>query len=165
MSDAKEFIVIRTCDASRERVFAAWSDYDSLKQWWGPTGMQWVTGTLDFQPGGSFHYCMKSPEGYEMWGKFVYGDIAAREKIIFTNSFSDKDGNIVRAPFSSSWPREVKNVMTFEEKNGKTIMTLRGNPVNPTPDEQKTFEAMFDSMQKGFGATFDQLTDYLAKTA
>lgn len=27
---------------------------------------------LDLHPGGVFHYSMQSPDGHEMWGKFVF---------------------------------------------------------------------------------------------
>ena len=38
-----------------------------------------------------------------------------------------------------------------------------GGPINPTDEERAAFEGMFDSMNQGFGGTFDQLADYLAK--
>ena len=33
-----------------------------------------------------FHYSMKSPDGHEMWGRFVYREIVAPEKIVFDPS-------------------------------------------------------------------------------
>jgi uncharacterized protein YndB with AHSA1/START domain len=98
-----------------------------------------------------------------MWGRFVYREIVAPERIVFINSFSDEDGNITRAPFSSTWPLEVLNTLTLSEHEGKTTLTLRGGPINATEEERKTFEAGFDSMRQGFTGTFDQLADYLAK--
>jgi uncharacterized protein YndB with AHSA1/START domain len=53
--------------------------------------------------------------------------------------------------------------MTLSEQGGKTTLTLRGAPINATEEERKTFAGMFDSMRQGFGGTFDQLDDYLAK--
>ncbi|MDB5085384.1 MAG: activator of Hsp90 ATPase 1 family protein, partial [Bacilli bacterium] len=68
---------------------------------------------IDLRPGGIFHYRQRSPEGQEMWGKFVYREIVAPEKLIFTNSFSDEAGNTVRAPFSPTWPLKILNTFTF----------------------------------------------------
>ena len=36
-------------------------------------------------------------------------------------------------------------------------------PLNATEEERKTFEDGFDSMQQGWGGTFEQLGEYLAK--
>ena len=62
---------------------------------------------LDFRPGGIFHYGMRSPDGRDMWGKFVYREIVAPERIVFVNSFSDESGATVRAPFAADWPLGV----------------------------------------------------------
>ncbi len=35
------------------------------------------TASLDFRPGGSFHYSMAFPDGRQMWGKFVYREIVS----------------------------------------------------------------------------------------
>jgi uncharacterized protein YndB with AHSA1/START domain len=105
--------------------------------------------------------------GHEMYGRFVYREIAAPGRLIFVNSFSDAAGGITRAPFpqlGDRWPLEVLNSMTLTEKDGKTTLTLRGGPINATDEERKTFVSMFDSMRQGFGGTFDQLAAYLAGT-
>jgi uncharacterized protein YndB with AHSA1/START domain len=156
------FIYSRVFDAPRELVWKVYSEIEHLAKWWGPKGFTWLRGTLDFQPGGIFHYGMRSPDGHEMWGKFNYREIAKPERIVFTNSFSDRDGNTTRAPFAADWPLEVLNTVTFAEEIGKTTVTLRGAPFNATAAERARFEAMKPSMNQGFGGTFDQLRDYLA---
>jgi len=105
------------------------------------------------------------PNGSEMWGIFHYREIVAPERIVFVNSFSDKDGNITRSPFThiNPWPLEVLNIMTLIENDGKTTLTLKGNPINATDEEIQMFEATRKSMQLGFGGTFGQLDEYLAK--
>ncbi|MEO8672585.1 MAG: SRPBCC domain-containing protein, partial [Tahibacter sp.] len=62
--------------------------------------------SLDFRPGGIFHYSMTGSDGQRMWGRFKYAEISAPEKLEFINSFSDEQANITRAPFSESWPLE-----------------------------------------------------------
>jgi uncharacterized protein YndB with AHSA1/START domain len=46
--------------------------------------------TLDLRPGGVFHYGLRSPNGHDMWGKFVYREIVAPERIVFVVSFADE---------------------------------------------------------------------------
>jgi uncharacterized protein YndB with AHSA1/START domain len=158
-----ELVITRSFDAPRELVFKVWSEVEHLKNWWGPKEFKIGVAELDFRPGGFFHYNMQSPDGYEMWGKFVYHEIESPEKIVYVNSFSDPEGNIVRAPFSATFPLEIRNLLTFTEVEGKTTITLRGGPINVSEEELNFFKGMFESMKQGFGGTFDQLAEYLAK--
>jgi len=163
MTEANEFVITRVLNAPRDLVFKVWSELDHLKNWWGPTGLEWVYATQDFRPGGRFLYNMRSPEGEDLWGKFDYKEIVEPEKIVFTNAFSDPEGNIIRPPFSPIFPLEILNNVTFTENEGKTTIILRGGPINATEEEHNFFKGMFESMEQGFGGTFDQLADYLAK--
>jgi uncharacterized protein YndB with AHSA1/START domain len=161
-SPAPEFVITRVFDASRQVVFQAFTEPEHLAHWWGPKGFTWVSSNLDLRPGGIFHYCMRSPQGDEMWGKFVYREITPPERLVFTSSFSDAQANTVRAPFSPHFPLEVLNTLTLVENQGKTTLTLRGTPLNASEEERQLFASWHPSMQKGFGATFDQLDEYLS---
>jgi len=156
------FVFSRSFDAPRALVWKMWSEEEHLAKWWGPKGFPWVSCKLDFHPGRTFHYCMKMPNGTEMWGKFVYREIVAPERILFVNLFSDAEGNTTRGPFMTDFPLEVLNLVTFTEEGGKTVVTLRGGPINATAAERDKFKAMHPSMRGGFGGTFDQLEGYLA---
>ena len=158
-----ELVITRIFDAPRDLVFKVWSEAEHLKNWWGPIGFKLSINELDFRPGGSFHYNMQSSDGYEMWGKFVYHEIETLERIVFVSSFSDPEGNIVRAPFSTAFPMEIRNLVTFTETDGKTMLILRGGPIKATEEEQTFFNGMFESMKQGYGGTCDQLDDYLEK--
>ena len=162
-SGVRPFVVARVFNAPRELVWKAWTERDRLVQWFGPKGFTMAKATLDFRPGGVFHYCMRSPDGHEMWGKFVYREIVPGERIVLVNSFSDKDGNITRHPMSPTWPREMLSTTTFLDEAGKTVMTLRWEPLNATEEEIKTFDAARDGMSQGWAGTFEQLDEYLAK--
>jgi uncharacterized protein YndB with AHSA1/START domain len=162
-SASDTFVITRVFDAPRETVWMVHSQIEHLAKWWGPKGLVWLGGTLDFRPGGMFHYGMRSPDGHEMWGKFVYREIVRPERIVFVNSFSDKDGGTTRAPFAADWPLEIHNTLTLMEQNGRTTLTLRGAPINATPAERAKFDAMRPSMNQGFAGTFDQLAEYLSK--
>ena len=156
------FNLNRTFDAPRALVWKVYTDIDHLSKWWGPAGFTWLRGTLDLKPGGMFHYGMRAPTGQEMWGKFVYREIKAPERIVFTNSFSDDKGGTVRAPFNPNWPLEVLNTVVFSESGGKTTLTMTGSPFNATPAEREAFDSMRASMTQGFTGTLDQLAAHLA---
>ena len=160
---ADQLLITRRIKAPRALVWKAHSELEHLKAWWGPKGLVWLSGSLDFRPGGKFHYGMKTPDGQEMWGRFMYHEIQAPERIAFVNSFSDAQGGITRAPFAPNWPLEVYNEISLVEDGNETIFTLRGGPLNATQEERTKFRSFFGSMQGGFSATYDQLDMYLEK--
>ena len=159
---AQEFTVTRTFNAPRDAVWKAWTEREALEEWWGPKGCAIEVEQLDVSPGGIFHYSMGMPDGSKWWGIFHYVEVVKPERIVFVNSFSNESGDITRAPFSETWPKEIGNVVTFHEEGNKTRLEHLGRPVNVSAEEQAMFESMFGSMQQGFGGTFDQLDDYLA---
>lgn len=159
----REFVISRTFDVPRDFMFKVWTDPVHMQRWWGPKGVTVVHSKMDLRPGGSYHYCMRTPDGHDMWGKFVYREIVKPERIVWINSFSDEKGGIMRHPLSLTWPLEMLSTITFTEQGGKTTVTVRWLPLNATEEERQTFEAGFDSMQKGWTGTLDQLTEYLAK--
>jgi uncharacterized protein YndB with AHSA1/START domain len=157
------FVISRSFDAPRDLVWKAWTERDRLLEWFGPKGFKMTTADLDFRPGGIFHYCLRSPDGKEMWGKFVYREIIPPQRIVLVNSFSDEQGNITVHPFSPTWPREMLSTTTFAEHQGKTIITIYWQPLNANEAERNTFNTSRDGMTMGWTGTFDQLAEYLKK--
>lgn len=163
MAKENEFSITRELDAPRKLVFKVWTEAQHLVHWWGPKGLKCIVKKLDFKPGGIFHYCMQAPDGKEMWGKIVYREIVTPERIELIVSFADANEEIVRHPLAPSWPLELLNVLRLTEHAGKTILTLRSLPINPTEEECNTFYSNFEGMNQGFKGTFDQLENYLKK--
>ena len=89
-------MITREFDAPRALVFKAWTEAERLARWWGPKGFSVEVGSFDLRPGGVFHYSQRAPNGAELWGKFVYHEVVAPERLVFTSSFADPDGNTVR---------------------------------------------------------------------
>ena len=162
-ASVKEFVISRTFEAPRDRMWAAWSERDQLMDWFGPKGFKMPAAKLEFRGGGTFHYCLESPEGNEMWGKFVYREIVKPERLVWVNSFSDKDGGITVHPMSPTWPREMLSSAVFEDQGSKTKLTIQWAPVEgSTALECKTFEEGRDSMKMGWSGTFEQFANYLS---
>lgn len=155
--------VTHTFNANRELVFKALTDSEYLKNWWGPKGWTFEVLRSEFRPGGVFLYSQKPADGNAMWVKFVYSELIAPEKIVYSSFFTDEEGNIVRAPFHETWPMETLNTIMLSEHEGKTTVTMTMVPVSPTEEEIKTLEDSKEMVQEGHSGTFDQLDDYLAK--
>ena len=159
---SKDFTVSRVFDAPRNIVWQCFTDPERMKQWWGPKGFRVVTANMDLRPGGSYHYGMRTPDGNMMWGKFVYREVVPPERLVFVNCFSDEKGGVTRHPMNPNWPQQLLTTFTFEEQpGGKTKFTLRWQTLNPTAEEQKTFDEGVASMTQGWGGTLDRLAAYL----
>jgi uncharacterized protein YndB with AHSA1/START domain len=157
----REFTIARTFKAPRELVFAAWTEQQHLKQWFGPKGFTIPISHLNLVPNGAFHYCLRASNGVEMWGKWIFREIVPPERIVFVNTFSNKHGNLTRHPYVPNWPLEMLTTSTFTEDNGKTTIRLQWTPHNANAAEQRTFDTMHEAMAQGWTGTFDQLDDYL----
>ncbi|HEX5127143.1 MAG TPA: SRPBCC domain-containing protein [Rhodocyclaceae bacterium] len=159
---ANEFVLSRVFDAPRDLVWSAWTDEKHLAKWFGPKGFTMKSSKHDLRPGGIYHYCMMSPDGHEMWGKWVFREINAPERLVIVNSFSDANGNLTRHPMSPTWPLETLATTTLTESGGKTTLRLQWLPINASAEEIATFNAAHAGMEQGWGGTMEQLTAYLA---
>jgi len=148
----RTLIISRVFDAPRALVFAAFTKPEHLAQWWGPKGWTLPVCTVDFRPGGVWHYCMRGPNGEESWGRAVYREIVEPERIVSVDAFSDAEGNVV-----AGMPAMVIT-LTFEEHDGKTTLTNRAQFTTVADVEA----ALAMGMMQGLTETWDRLDAYLA---
>ena len=159
-----DFVISRAFDAPRELVWKCLTEPERMAKWWGPKGVTAGIKTLDLRPGGLCHYSMTTPDGTVMWGKSVYREIVAPLRLVFINSFSDESAGLTRHPLAPSWPLQMMTVITLEEQaGGKTKLTIRWSPLNPSAEEQQTFDIGHDSMRMGWTGSLDQLEAHLAQ--
>lgn len=150
-------VLERVFDAPRELVFKAFSEAEHLKRWFGPKGWPLTVSNIDFRPGGVWHFCMKCTDesqeyyGQESWGKAVYHEIVEPERIVYVDSFSDAEGNIVEGM------PETLVTMTFVEHEGKT--KLISHAQYASADALKTVMDM--GMLEGIASTWDNLEEFL----
>ncbi len=156
------FVISRVFDAPRELVWQAWTEAGHMARWWGPAEASILECKLDLRPGGLFHYLMRHPKGLDMWGRFLFQEIAAPERLVFINSFSDAEAGLARAPFTETWPLEVLSILTLAEEGAKTKLTMECIPIAATEAERATFDSWRPSMDHGWAGTMDRLSDHLA---
>lgn len=90
------FFLQRTLNFPRALVFQAFTQPEHLLHWWGPKGSSIEVVRLDLHKQGMFLYSMEQG-GQKMYGRFVYQDIKAPERLSYTSAFSDENGNAIRA--------------------------------------------------------------------
>lgn len=158
----KPFVISRVFDAPRERVWAAWTEVEHLKRWWGPKDFTLLHCSIDLRPGGMGHYCLRAPDGMEMWGRFVYREIVKPERLVWINAFSDKDGGLGVHPMNPDWPREMLTTVAFEAQGAKTKVTIEWIPVDGSSElERRTFDGGRQSMNMGWTGTLDRFDAFL----
>ncbi len=158
----EELVITRTFNAPRELVFKAFTEPDRMVHWWGAKGVTTHVARAEVRPGGELLYSQTFPNGQVMWGKFVYREIAAPERLVFVSLPVDANGNGIPNPFVANFPAEILNTVSLTEENGKTTLEMHGAPINATEEERATFAGMQKNVSAGFGSTFDRLDEYLA---
>ena len=138
-----DIVIAREFDAPRELVWQAWTEPGLIKKWWGPRGFTAPVIKNDLRVGGKSLYDMRSPDGKDFWSTGTYREIVPMERIVTTDSFADEQGHVVPATyygFSEDFPRELLLTITFEERRGKTRLTLRhtGFPTRADRDDAET---------------------------
>jgi uncharacterized protein YndB with AHSA1/START domain len=158
------FVISRTYAVPRDLMWKVWTDEEHLAKWFGPKGTTLFHSKNDLRPSGTYLYGMRAPNGEEWWGRWVYREIVKPEKLVFTISFADADGNVKQHPVDPKWPLQWLSVVTFSESGGRTTVTVHWTLLqDATAEERATFEAGFDSMNGGWSGTFEQLTSLLEK--
>lgn len=156
MPSDRELVVTRIVDAPRELVFKAWTEPERLMRWFAPKGFTTPFCTVDLRVGGIFHYCMRSPEGRDIWGIGVYREIVRPERIVYTDTFANAEGNPVLPAhygMSAGHPSETLVTVAFAEYEGKTKLTLRHSIPESVAER--------DATQQGWAEMFDRLQDAL----
>lgn len=153
-----ELIFTRIFDAPRELVWRAWTDPELFMKWWGPKHFTCPMAKIDARTGGKYHTAMRGPDGKDFFSTGIYREIIPLEKILVTASFSDEKGNIVSASYygmDKNFPMETNLEFTFEDKDGKTKMTLK------YPSTDGIDAVMLDMMKQGWEQCFDKLAENL----
>lgn len=76
--------VIRTINASPERIFAAWTDAHLLSQWFAPAPDFTTKAESDPRPGGSYRIVMTHPSGKVHIVGGTYREVQPPAHLVFT---------------------------------------------------------------------------------
>lgn len=155
--------IVREFDAPVEKVWQAWSDPEVFKKWWGPKDFSCPVSNIDFKVGGRYLSCMRgalTPGGEEkdFWSTGIYQEIIPMKKIVVSDSFADKEGNVVPSTYygMEGFPPETIISVSFSELAGnRTKMTLEHSGV------QDISENDFINMEQGWNQSFDKMEEVL----
>lgn len=143
-----ELINTRVINASRERVFQAWTDPAHISEWFGPDGFTITTKSMEVKTGGKWIFIMHGPDGTNYDNEITYEEIKAPELLILGyNATPEHNLKAFRA------------TVTFEDMDGKTKLTLRHIFENA---EERVKQEGIGAVEGG-NQTLNRLEAYLAK--
>ena len=145
----RELVLSRLLNAPRTLVFDTWSDAGHVSKWWGPQGFTTTTHEMAFKVGGRWRFTMHGPDGTNYPNIIVYTEIVRPERICYDHGDDESAENPVA---------NFKVVVTFEDRAGKTFLTLRMIVDSAQQlEEMKKFGAV-----EGGTQTLDRLEQCLA---
>lgn len=143
----RELMFTRTFDGPARIVFDAWTKPELLMRWWVPEsfGITFLSCEADVRPGGTYRFVFGVP-GSDQPMAFVgrYLEVERPTRLVWTNEESD-DGAVT--------------TVTFEKKDGKTLLVLRDVYPSPTALE----EAIASGSVNGYPEQFANLDGLLAQ--
>ena len=152
----------RVLGAPRERVFDAFTEPVLLKHWWAPPGFDLAGAKMDLRPGGSYHYALHAADGFVLWGKLFFREIAPPQLLVFVNAFSNAAGKVAPHPLDPSWPRELLTTLSFVEHVDGTLLMLRWSLLPGATDEERTtFELRQEDLRPIWTGTLGRLERFL----
>jgi uncharacterized protein YndB with AHSA1/START domain len=156
----RDLVLTRVFDAPLEKLLAAWTVPQEFMKWWGPKDFTSPFAKMDVRIGGKYLAAMRSPEGKDYWSTGTYLEVVPMRKIVASDSFSDKDGNVVSAEFygmSADWPREMMVMVVFEKWSNKSKLTIT------YPDVSRIDPKGLSDMKEGWNQSLDKLAGVLEK--
>ena len=131
MTDTTDWVKIeRVFDAPIADVWRMWTDPEAFKSWYGPMGFTVPTAEMDVQVGGTRKICMEmvTPERtMTMWFVGVYKEVTAPNRLVYTESMADADGQIIPAAqmgMPEGHPDITEVIVTLEDVPEGTKMTM-----------------------------------------
>lgn len=139
----REVVVTRTINGPARIVFAAFTRADLFERWWVPKsmGMTLLSCELDARVGGKYRLVFDAaPEPVAFFGTYV--EVQPYSRLAWTNDEGGEGGSVT--------------TVTFEEKNGKTLIVLR-----ETYPSKEALDAAGTGAAEAMVETFDQLDELL----
>ncbi|UAB71884.1 SRPBCC domain-containing protein [Vibrio sp. SCSIO 43132] len=157
-------ILTREYDAPIQLVFEAWTKVEHLSKWMVPMpGVSCEFTKADIKAGGESLHKMTMPNGFEMWLYSKYLEIVEPHTVVFVQSVSNEQGEILPSPQMPSWPKEMKTTVKLEENGSKTKLQLIWEPVNASSEEVAAFDSSREQHGAGWGSGLESLEKYLSE--
>jgi len=128
----------RIFDAPIDLIWQMWTDPQHFAAWYGPDGASIPVAKMDVRVGGTRLVCMEvqTPGGpTQMWFTGEYREVVENERLVYTESMSDENGNVRSASemgMPEGHPTTTEIRVELEDVGGRTkmVMTHVGIPAD-----------------------------------
>jgi uncharacterized protein YndB with AHSA1/START domain len=152
MNPELDLVFERFADVATEKVWAAWTQPERLKQWFTPAPWKTVGAEIDLRPGGAFRTIMRSPEGQEFPNNGCFLEIVTQRKLVWTNAL-EPGYRPSKSQTGGHGSFAFTAILTMEpERNGTLYKAL---VMHSSPADREEHEKM--GYEEGWGAAFDQM--------
>lgn len=124
----RTMVLTRAIKAPVDRVWGAWTNPDSLPQWWGPDGFSCKTKRIDLRAGGDWVFDMIGPDGTVYPNHHRYGAVIPKARIDYALHWGE------------GGPKHADAWAVFDGAGGITTVTL--GMVFATADEWRAARDM-----------------------
>lgn len=145
LPDLRDFTLVRSFDAPRELVFAAFVDPEHMQHWWAPRGFRMLSCALDLRQGGAWRMRIRSEDTGAVHTEVgVYREINPPERLVFTQAWVRGNGTLT--------PTTLVTVR-FSESRGRTEVRFH----------QQAFASASAcrSHEAGWSSSLELLTEYV----
>lgn len=146
-AEACSLEITRIIRAPRARVYAAWTDPEQLRQWFGPEKVTTRKLETDVRVGGQYEWDVTSPEGEELTCRGEYRELEQDRKIVFTWRWANDE----------DWEKQdsIVTIELFDCDKG-TELRLRHERL---PNEESR-----NGHDRGWNSAIDQLEKFFNRT-
>jgi len=144
---ATELSIVRVFDAPRNLVWQVWTNSEHARQWWGPHGFTTPVHEIDLRPGGVLRVHMRAPDGTIFPSVGTIEEVVPPERLVVSG--------VVEINGSTAF--EARTAVTFEEKDGKTTVTVRQSYAKVSP----AGAGAISGAREGWTQQLDRLDGYL----
>jgi uncharacterized protein YndB with AHSA1/START domain len=151
-----QIVVSRSFDAPLALLWKAWTEPEHFMKWYGPKDFTTPTCEIDLEVGGRHLWSMQTPDGRQMYYTGTYKEIVPMERIVYTDSLSDAEGNVMSPTemgMPEGSPESMDVTVTFAHEDGKTTVTV----------SHVGYGEGADQAGMGWEQAFDKLTAELAE--
>ena len=130
-------IIERTFEAPVELVWKVWTEPESFAAWYGPDGATIRSAEMDVRVGGRRLICMEvqTPRGpMQMWFTGQYREVVVNERLVYTDSMSNADGEILDPSefgMPPDHPSTTEVRVELDAQGPRTTMVLTHVGVHP----------------------------------
>jgi uncharacterized protein YndB with AHSA1/START domain len=109
-------VVRESIRAKPERLFAAWTEPEQLKAWWGPENVTCIGAEVELRVGGRYRIGNRFPDGKVLWIAGRFESIEAPRKLVYTWSIEGAGGEPERVTVEFEPLGELTEVRVTHER-------------------------------------------------